>query len=161
MRLENQESVIVKFVADFAQEMNDWEARYFVDWEEISEKQQQATSAKKELELDRKEKAMHSSYAKEYKKIFMRYCTEKERKYGGPEGPKSAGIPTKYAGVRMSSFVGHEQKNSSRAEVTFTGEAASLKYFYNFVLLKKKGEWRIDGFKTRLESSEKWSNGIL
>ena len=97
-------------------------------------------------------------FKQRYLPIFETYCSDKQRVYGGQAN--SFGYPTKYDGIEM--FVQQEVtlKNSNRAEVYFRTQN-SFEAEYLFVLVRKKGLWRIDSAKVRWYNETKWDSMIL
>ena len=75
-----------------------------------------------------------------YRAIFQRYCTERVRKYGGPDGPQSACFPTRYAGIGRETSARVETKSTRRIEVSFDPVKAISEKTFCFVLLRRQGE---------------------
>jgi NTF2 fold immunity protein len=134
-------------VMNFTTEMNEWELSYSKIWKEIIGKDQVEQAP------------VHSEYSERYREVFERYCTSRERKYGGPTGPKSAGFPTKYDKIDIDSIFEFTVKKS-RIEAVFTATNISYKRFM-FVFTRQNGEWRIDSYKTQFSDLKKWNGGIL
>ena len=93
---------------------------------------------------------LFEEYEQKYLPVFTAYCSDKKRVYGGRAG--SFGCPTKFDGIEKCIEANVVFKNSNRAEVYFKTEN-DFDAKYLFVLVRKKGLWRIDNAK------ERWFNG--
>lgn len=93
---------------------------------------------------------LFEEYEQKYLPVFTAYCSDKKRVYGGRAG--SFGCPTKFDGIEKYIEANVVFKNSNRAEVYFKTEN-DFDAKYLFVLVRKKGLWRIDNAK------ERWFNG--
>ncbi|MET3052364.1 NTF2 fold immunity protein [Pseudomonas alkylphenolica] len=91
--------------------------------------------------------------------LFDAFCTDKQRVYGG-KSPKSFGFPAKFNGIESPAELRVELKTKTRAEV-YVKTSTSFEDEYLFVVLKKAGEWKIDGYKNRRYGDEKWAAKIL
>lgn len=133
-------SYLSSLVLEYASKMNEIEKNIF----EKSE-----IEPKKDFFLEFKQR---------YLPVFETYCSDKQRVYGGQAN--SFGSPTKYDGIEM--FVQQEVtlKNSNRAEVYFRTENCD-KAEYLFVLVRKKGLWRIDSVKRCWYNKNNWRSVIL
>jgi NTF2 fold immunity protein len=154
-------SELVQFVCAFTREMNEWERDFEAEWSEhedtyVHNAPDDAMSAYRLRDQD-----IQAKYRARYVDVFTRYCAQRKRVYGGPEGPLSAGMPTKYQGVDESSYLSIEGKSASRSEVFFQTNGPVVDYKFLFVLLKKNGSWKIDGYKYQFRGSVKWESGIL
>jgi hypothetical protein len=92
-------------------------------------------------------------------KIRDAYATGKKRVYGNA----SYGCPPQYElGLAM---IGEDYPGKSRCEITTRNLDAKPGDFSHheilFVLLRKKGKWRIDSVKERLVGEQKWISMIL
>jgi hypothetical protein len=92
---------------------------------------------------------LFEEYEQKYLPVFTAYCSDKKRVYGGAG---SFGCPTKFDGIEKCIEANVVFKNSNRAEVYFKTEN-DFDAKYLFVLVRKKGLWRIDNAK------ERWFNG--
>lgn len=149
------------FTLNFATEMNTWEEQFREAWQAHGETYIHGAAEDIMAKYRAADNAMHEKYRALYCDIFYRYCTDKERKYGGPHGPKSAGFPTKYNGVNATTACNVVQKNKNRIEVTWDITDTILPKKLLFVLLKQHQEWRIDSYKYQSQGNEKWDNGII
>ncbi|WP_019424396.1 NTF2 fold immunity protein [Paenibacillus sp. OSY-SE] len=91
--------------------------------------------------------------------IFVEYCTDKKRVYGG-RSRQSFGFPVKFNGIEHFIETNVELKNKNRAEVYFKTET-NFNDEYLFVLLRKADTWKIDNYKNRRYGNEKWNTCIL
>ncbi|CAI3952290.1 NTF2 fold immunity protein [Commensalibacter communis] len=91
--------------------------------------------------------------------LIDHFCTEKPRIYGG-KTQRSFGFPSKFNGIETAEKTAVEIKSKSRIEVYFK-TTTMFDDEYLFVVLKKAGEWKIDGYKNRRYHKEKWDNQIL
>lgn len=149
------------FTLNFATEMNTWEEEFREAWQAHGDTYIHGAPEEIMAQYRAADDAMHEKYLARYSEIFYRYCTDKERKYGGPHGPKSAGFPTKYNGINADTTCDVEQKNKNRIEVTWDIKNTILPKKLLFVVLKRNQQWRIDSYKYLSQSNEKWDNGIL
>ncbi|MBC3872915.1 NTF2 fold immunity protein [Undibacterium flavidum] len=136
-------------VLKFTNEMNDWESKMYIvsrieNGKYVSDEKRAYVAANSRSDLDQY-----------YFNILSKYCTSKERKYGGH--PDHYGMPTRYAGICESAILEKNTLNRNRIEITAKSEY--LDTVYMFVLLKKTDGWRIDSLKTK--RSEGWDNALL
>jgi hypothetical protein len=150
-----------KLVCEFAQEMNSWESAFHTAWKEVFSEYVHGAPDEVMAIHQAKMDAVQSAFQLKYKEIFERYCTQRKRVYGGPESPRSARFPTKYAGVNEASFISTELPTKSRAEVTFQTNGQPVDYQFLFVLLRKGDKWLVDAYKEKCEGEAKWSSGLL
>lgn len=127
-------SYLVSLVLEYASTMNRIEMEIFL-------KQEAGGISTSEL---------FEEYEQKYLPVFKTYCSDKKRAYGGRAD--SFGCPTKFDGIEKYIEANAVLKNSNRAEAYFkTENDFNAEYF--FVVVRKKGLWRIDNAK------ERWFNG--
>ncbi|PWF24916.1 NTF2 fold immunity protein [Corticimicrobacter populi] len=150
-----------EFTLGFASEMDAWEDEFRDAWQENNKNYIHGAPEEIMARYRAADEAMHAKYRALYCDIFYRYCTDRERKYGGPHGPKSAGMPTKYNGIDADAPCQVVQKNKNRIEVTWDIRNTILPRKTLFVLVRRDQQWRIDSYKYLSDGNEKWDNGIL
>lgn len=139
----------IKIVLDFTSEMNAWEQqchyrkRYEHGYEFTKEKDLRL-GGDKPLE----------NLLKEYYPIFEKYCTQRERKYGGQ--PYSFG--NRYMGIDEESILEVNIVNPKTIEV-ICQEKGRRDTKYKFVLFKRSEEWLIDN--AYWEDNNKWERHHL
>lgn len=158
---QEMEKCAIDVALTYALEMNKWEAAFEQEWSAHQDTYVHGAPQDELARYRNQDQAIQLRHRERYRMIFERYATEKERKYGGPNGPLSAGFPTKFSGISSSTSVMAEQKNTNRIEVTFSGLNSVNAGSSRFILLRVGGEWRIDSFKYRFQGEDKWNNGIL
>lgn len=134
-------SYLVSLVLEYASTMNRIEMETFL-------KQEAGKTKSSDL---------FEEYKQKYLPVFTAYCTDKKRAYGGQAG--SFGCPTKYDGIEKYTEDNVVFKSSNRAEVYLKTDN-DFKSEYLFVMVRKKGLWRIDSAKERWFNSS-WRNIIL
>lgn len=144
--LERAKIIVLKFT----NQMNDWEEKAYI-FHRIKH-QQLVSEEKRKLVEGQTEESLNSLYYR----ILNEFCTQKKRTYGGH--PYSYGNPTRYAGINNEKILEVNQVKKNRIEVIAESEAFS-KTFYLFVILKTKGEWRIDSLKWK--AIQDWQNFLL
>ena len=137
-------------VLEFVKAMNDWEMKMNVvsrieNDQYIRDNGRALVGSNTRVTLD--------SY---YYETLKKYCTIKERKYGGH--PTSGGKPPRYVGVEEETIQSVNQLNKNRIEVVVKSSYFGGK-LYMFVVLRKGGEWRIDSLKRY--GIEKWEIDYL
>ena len=137
-------------VLQFTSQMNDWGEKMYIymsldDDEDFSDS-----------ELKLIENLSLEDLNEMYYKTLNKYCTSKDRKYGGK--PDSSSSTPKYAGINEETILDVKQVKNNRIELI----ANSKNIFdtkYMFVLLKKGDEWLIDSLK--YEGLKSWTNDFL
>ncbi len=158
---DEPQSTIRRLVLRFVEEMNEWERGFYDEWRPHLDSFDNAWTEELRNPHNARTSEIERKHGGIYREIFERSCTIKRRAYGGPDGPLSAGIPTKYEGVDEQALTSVDLKTSSRAEVFFQAKGEVVNYKFVFVVLKKSGDWRIDGYKYQFDGEDKWNVGIL
>lgn len=127
--------------------MNEWETRMFYMSRIASGRSAPPAYANALAECS------YDDVLNEYHAHFSKYCTDRERKYGGLPNAWSKGGT--YAGVSIESVESVETFHAERAEVVvggglFPGQA------FKFVLFAKATQWRIDNAFTREMEGDEW-----
>ncbi|CPR19052.1 NTF2 fold immunity protein [Brenneria goodwinii] len=149
------------FTLQFATLMNEWEAAFCAAWRAHGETYIHGAEEAIMAQYREKHEAIQRRYREQYREIFVRYCTDKVRKYGGPDGPMSAGMPTQYDGLNAETPCLCVQKNKNRIEVTWDIKTAILPRKIMFIILRRQQQWRIDSYKYQFTNETTWNNGIL
>jgi hypothetical protein len=150
-----------EFTLSFAKEMNAWEESFHNEW--MAHKKTYIHGSSNTVMENYRiiDSDIKQRYLEIYKNIFAKYCTDRERKFGGPTGPLSAGIPTKYADIDVNTRFEILYKNKNRAEITYDVDRKILPRKILFIVLNSHDEWKIDSFKYLAYGSVKWINGII
>lgn len=89
---------------------------------------------------------LFEEYKAKYLPVFTAYCSDRKRVYGGKAS--AFGCPTQFDGIEEHVESDVVLKNANRAEVYFkTTNYQEAEYL--FVVVRKKGLWRIDSAKER------------
>jgi len=131
-----EEKLVKELLSNFIQEMNEWE-KYC---NEVEDSKDEFFLQKKAVE-----------------KIFDKYCTKKERKFGRPTT-----ISYGFDGVYEYDLVEEKIKNfkheSSTRIIIETERNKPIKKKQIYVFLKKREDWLIDSKKRYSLNKEKWEN---
>lgn len=154
-------NAIQALVLEFVRDMNSWERAFYKEWRQRLEGFDVSTPEDQRKSFQVDDENFTSNHQAIYASVFRRFCTQRKRSFGGPDIPRSAGMPTKYEGLDERTLLGVELKRPGRAEVTFQADGKVIDYKFLFVVLKASGEWRIDGYKYQFHGEAKWNIGNL
>ncbi|MBI1424059.1 MAG: hypothetical protein GC149_11375 [Gammaproteobacteria bacterium] len=141
----------LEIVLAFIAEMNDWEHKMY-----LVSRVKEGRIINHESDKAILPKESYSEFMKKYYDVFNKYCTKRERKYGGH--PNSWTRHGQYQGASKETVQSVNEVNPNRAEVIIKGGQFPESKFM-FVVFKKGGEWRIDSAKTGNEGE--WDDHYL
>jgi len=141
----------LEVVLSFIEEMNGWEHKmYLVD------RVESGGILNHQSDKELLPEATAEEFKEKYYEVFNKYCTKKERKYGGFPGSWSRN--GQYQGANRDSVVSVNAINKGRTEVVVKGGLFPDNH-YLFVVLYKDKKWLIDSAKTG--SNEQWDTHYL
>jgi hypothetical protein len=134
-------------VLQFVKRVNEWETRMYYRsrldrGRFVSESNQKLVEGISAGELN-----------KEYHGIIERYCTKRERKYGGH--PYSYSKGGKFRDITRETIVEQTEIKPGRIEMVAKGGLFADQY-YKFVLFKKKEGWFLDNILSRIGDNGEW-----
>lgn len=130
----------LEVVLGFIEEMNDWEHKMY-----LVSRIKEGRIINHESDKAILPKESYSEFVKKYYDVFNKYCTTRERKYGGH--PYSWARHGQYQGATRETVETVNEVKPNRVEVIIKGGQLPDNKFM-FVVLKKAGEWKIDSAKS-------------
>lgn len=150
--LNSEQQDALRVVCAFCSAMNVWETR--MHYRSRIEAGQFVPAAQAEALAG----TTYQGVMDEYYVPFGRYCTQRERRYGGAPNAWSKGGA--YAGVDERAVTAVETVKPGRIEVVVSGGLFPGQAF-RFVLLASRDEWRIDSASTRQAAEDPWERHHL
>lgn len=148
-------------VLEFKQEIIEMVVKFARTYNLMEEKYRQIMVGELKSQLNEYEYTdWTEKFTNEFRPIWKKYITDKERKYGGVKRV-SIGYPGQYYGIENENISTNILIKSKYKVEVFIKTPETSYNEYLFICIKKRGIWKIDSYKQRTSGQKEWDNQTL